>query len=71
MNGDPGFFLDDWKEKKNPKIFYNGEYLKGIDAVIPRIGASVTFYGSTVVRQFEMMKVFKQTVFSNINSTYF
>jgi ribosomal protein S6--L-glutamate ligase len=45
-------------EKKNPKIFYNGEYLKGIDAVIPRIGASVTFYGSTVVRQFEMMKVF-------------
>jgi ribosomal protein S6--L-glutamate ligase len=45
-------------EKKQPKIFYNGAYLEGIDAVIPRIGASVTFYGTAVVRQFEMMKVF-------------
>ena len=45
-------------EKKNPKIFYKGEYLEGVDAIIPRIGASVTFYGTAVVRQFEMMKVF-------------
>lgn len=45
-------------EKKSPKIFYKGEYLTDIDAVIPRIGASVTFYGTAVVRQFEMMKVF-------------
>ncbi|MEE4115066.1 MAG: 30S ribosomal protein S6--L-glutamate ligase [Marinilabiliaceae bacterium] len=45
-------------EKKNPKIYYNGSYLDDIDAVIPRIGASVTFYGTAVVRQFEMMKVF-------------
>lgn len=45
-------------EKKNPKIFYNGAHLEDIDAVIPRIGASVTFYGTAVVRQFEMMKVF-------------
>lgn len=45
-------------EKKSPKIYCNGEYLKGIDAIIPRIGASVTFYGTAVVRQFEMMKVF-------------
>lgn len=45
-------------EKKKPKIFYNGTYLENIDAVIPRIGASVTFYGTAVVRQFEMMKVF-------------
>jgi ribosomal protein S6--L-glutamate ligase len=45
-------------EKKNPKIFYNGEYLENIDAVIPRIGASVTFYGTALVRQFEMMDVF-------------
>ena len=48
-------------EKKNPRIFYNGEYLTGVDAVIPRIGASITFYGTTVVRQFEMMKVFTAT----------
>jgi ribosomal protein S6--L-glutamate ligase len=45
-------------EKKNPKIFYQGAYLEDVDAVIPRIGASVTFYGTSVVRQFEMMKVF-------------
>lgn len=45
-------------EQKKPTIFYKGHYLNDIDAVIPRIGASVTFYGSAVVRQFEMMKVF-------------
>lgn len=45
-------------EKKKPRIYYNGVYLDDVDAVIPRIGASVTFYGTAVVRQFEMMKVF-------------
>jgi ribosomal protein S6--L-glutamate ligase len=45
-------------EKRNPKIIYNGELLTDIQAVIPRIGASVTFYGTAVVRQFEMMHVF-------------
>lgn len=45
-------------ERKAPKIFYQGKYLTDIDAIIPRIGASVTFYGTAVVRQFEMMKVF-------------
>jgi ribosomal protein S6--L-glutamate ligase len=45
-------------EKKNPRIYYGNKYLDDIDAVIPRIGASVTFYGSAVVRQFEMRKVF-------------
>jgi len=45
-------------EKKNPHIYYKGEELKDIDAIIPRIGASVTFYGTAVVRQFEMMKIF-------------
>ena len=45
-------------EKNNPKIIYNGEEIKDIHAVIPRIGASVTFYGTAVVRQFEMMGVF-------------
>jgi len=41
-----------------PEIYYNGEKLEGYDAVIPRIGASVTFYGTAVLRQFEMMGVF-------------
>lgn len=45
-------------EKKNPAILYKGRFLDDIDAIIPRIGASVTFYGTAVVRQFEMMKVF-------------
>jgi len=45
-------------ERKKPKIFYRGKEITGVDAIIPRIGASVTFYGAAVVRQFEMMKVF-------------
>jgi ribosomal protein S6--L-glutamate ligase len=45
-------------EKKKPHIIYKGEVVDNVDAVIPRIGASVTFYGTAVVRQFEMMKVF-------------
>ncbi|MFC2176255.1 30S ribosomal protein S6--L-glutamate ligase [Bacteroidota bacterium] len=45
-------------EKKRPHIMYKGKELKDIDAVIPRIGASITFYGTAVLRQFEMMKVF-------------
>ncbi len=45
-------------EKKNPMVWYQGRKLDYFDAVIPRIGASVTFYGAAVVRQFEMMKVF-------------
>ena len=45
-------------EKRTPKIYYQGSYLSDIDAVIPRIGASVTFFGTAVVRQFEMMKIF-------------
>ncbi|WP_347839685.1 30S ribosomal protein S6--L-glutamate ligase [uncultured Draconibacterium sp.] len=45
-------------EKKKPQVIYHGKKLEHIDAVIPRIGASITFYGTAVVRQFEMMKVF-------------
>lgn len=40
------------------QMYYEGELLEGFDAVIPRIGASVTFYGTAVLRQFEMMDVF-------------
>lgn len=41
-----------------PAIVYGGSKLEGIDAVIPRIGATHTFYGTAVVRQFEMMGVY-------------
>lgn len=37
------------------EMHYKGRELTGFDAVIPRIGASVTFYGTAVLRQFEMM----------------
>lgn len=43
---------------RRPEIYYNGEKLEGYDAVIPRIGASITFYGTAVLRQFEMMGVY-------------
>ena len=45
-------------EKEKPTIYYEDRYLDYVDAIIPRIGASVTFFGSAVVRQFEMMNVF-------------
>jgi len=48
-------------EKKNPVILYKGKQIEKPDAVIPRIGASVTFYGTAVVRQFEMMRCFTTT----------
>src|SRR5450631_4221472 len=45
-------------EKSRPHIYYGGKEITDVNAVIPRIGASVTFYGGAVVRQFEMMKIF-------------
>lgn len=43
---------------RRPEVYYNGEKLVGYDAVIPRIGASITFYGTAVLRQFEMQGVY-------------
>ena len=45
-------------EQEGPSIIYKGEKLVNVDAIIPRIGASVTFYGTAVVRQFELMGTF-------------
>ena len=45
-------------EKEKPTIYYQDRYLDYVDAIVPRIGASVTFFGCAVVRQFEMMNVF-------------
>jgi ribosomal protein S6--L-glutamate ligase len=42
----------------HPEIHYKGEKLQGFDAIIPRIGASITYYGTAVVRQFEMIGVY-------------
>lgn len=61
--GHEGLVIDHLKcdiiiDDAGPAIYYNGSKLEDIDAIIPRIGASVTFYGTAVVRQFEMMKTF-------------
>jgi len=61
--GHVGVVIDHMKcdivmDDDGPYIFYEGKKITDIDAVIPRIGASVTFYGTAVVRQFEMMNVF-------------
>jgi len=42
----------------NPSVHYKGQVIEGVEAIIPRIGASVSFYGTAVVRQFEMMGVY-------------
>lgn len=52
------FYCDLIIEKKSPKIFYEGRKIEKVDAVIPRFGVSDTFYGTALVRQFELMKVF-------------
>lgn len=48
-------------EKRKPTVYYKGRYLNDADAIIPRIGASITYYGTAVVRQFEMMGCFTTT----------
>jgi len=45
-------------ESNAPSMHYNGKTIEGVDAIIPRIGASVSFYGAAVVRQFEVMGVY-------------
>lgn len=48
-------------EKTQPTVRYKSRFLDTTDAIIPRIGASITFYGTAVVRQFEMMGAFTTT----------
>ena len=44
-----------------PTVFHDGDPLTDVDAIVPRIGASVTEYGSAIVRQFETQNVFTTT----------
>ncbi len=44
-------------QQAKPSIHYKGQDIAEVDAIIPRIGSSVTFYGSAIVRQFEVMGV--------------
>src|SRR3970282_586084 len=45
-------------ELGHPRLFYNDRPISHYDAVIPRIGASITMFGTAVVRQFEQLGVF-------------
>ncbi len=55
--------------KAEPELFYRGKVLSAYDAVIPRVGASITFYGTSVVRQFEQMNVFCANSASGISNS--
>lgn len=48
-------------ERSNPGVYYKGEEVRDVDAIIPRIAHSLTKYGSSIVRQFEMQNVFTTT----------
>ncbi len=48
-------------ESGHPHIYYRGVLVEGIDAIIPRVGASGTFYGSSVIRHFESMGIYSVT----------
>jgi ribosomal protein S6--L-glutamate ligase len=45
-------------EQEEPQLFYRGKRLSHYDAIVPRIGASITYFGTAVVRQFEQMGTF-------------
>lgn len=44
-------------DQSNPEVFYRGEKVTGIDAIIPRIASNMTRYGCSIVRQFEMQGI--------------
>ena len=53
--------------KRHPEIHFQGRVLEDFDAIIPRIGNSFTFYGTAIVRQFEMMGVYTLNTEKSIN----
>src|SRR5258708_14281958 len=50
--------FDIYLSRRNPELLYKGQPVGPVDAVIPRIGASITYFGLAVVRQFEMLGVY-------------
>lgn len=56
-------------EQEYPELFYRNRRLSTYDAVIPRIGASITSYGVSVVRQFQQMGVFCANTANSISNT--
>lgn len=56
-------------EQGDPELFYRQKQLSHYDAVLPRIGASITYYGTAVVRQFEQMDVFSANSSAGIGNS--
>ena len=56
-------------QKGHPDLYYRQEKLKQLDAVLPRIGASLTYFGTAVVRQFEQMDVFTANSSAGISNS--
>lgn len=56
-------------DKGRPHLYFRGKSLSTYDAVIPRIGASITYFGTAVVRQFEQMEVFCMNGASGITNS--
>ncbi|MBL8064728.1 MAG: RimK family alpha-L-glutamate ligase [Chthonomonadaceae bacterium] len=55
-------------ERGAPELYYCGRRIGHYDAVVPRIGSSITFFGSSVVRQFQQMNVFVANTANSINN---
>ncbi|RMF37203.1 MAG: RimK family alpha-L-glutamate ligase [Planctomycetota bacterium] len=56
-------------EAGTPDLYYRQRPVEDLDAVIPRIGASITYYGTAVVRQFEQMDVFSANSSAGISNS--
>ena len=56
-------------ERGSPDLYYRRKHLSEYDAILPRIGASITYYGTSVVRQFEQMNVFSANTSSGITNS--
>jgi ribosomal protein S6--L-glutamate ligase len=55
--------------RAEPDLQYRGKQLSDYDAILPRIGASVTFFGTAVVRQFEQMDVYTPNTANGISNS--
>jgi ribosomal protein S6--L-glutamate ligase len=56
-------------DQGDPDLFYYGKPLKETDAILPRIGTSITRYGTAVVRQFEQMDVYTPNTAAGISNS--
>jgi ribosomal protein S6--L-glutamate ligase len=56
-------------DEGTPDLYYRGKAIQAPDAILPRVGTSITRYGTTVVRQFEQMDVYTPNTSSGIGNS--